>query len=83
MKYIKDEKRSNLKPETLEASLRCKINGSRDERNFDARCYARAWINSNHMKSDDSAQQRKSEKMFDSFEKIKIPNQLFFSKQKN
>jgi hypothetical protein len=35
MKYIKDEKCSNFKPETLEASLRCKINGSRDERNFD------------------------------------------------
>ncbi len=82
MKYIKDEKRFNLKPETLEASLRCKINGPRDERNFDARYYARAWINSNHMKSDDSAQQRKSKKTFDSFEKIKILTQLFFSEQK-
>ncbi len=34
------------------------------------------------MKSDDSAQQRKSKKMFDSFEKIKILTQLFFSEQK-
>jgi hypothetical protein len=59
MKYLKDEKRSNLKPETLEASLRYKINGPRDERNFDASYYARAWTNLNHMKSNDSAQQRK------------------------
>ncbi len=80
LKYIKE--RSNLKPETFEASLRCKINAPRDERNFDGRYYAQAWIISNHMKIDDSAKQRKNKKLFERFEKIQILTQLFFSEHK-
>jgi hypothetical protein len=66
MKFIKDEKRSNLKPETLEAILRCKTNGPRDERYFNADYYARAWLKDNHMRSDDPAKQRKKLKTSDS-----------------
>jgi hypothetical protein len=60
MKYIKDEKRASLKLETLESQLRCKINGPNDERYFKADYYARAWLNENHMRTEDPAQQRKS-----------------------
>jgi hypothetical protein len=60
MKYIKDEKRANLKPKTLESQLRCKINCPNDERYFKADYYARAWLNENHMRTEDPAQQRKS-----------------------
>ncbi len=60
MKYIKDEKRANLIPENLELQLRCKINGPKYERKFNATYYARAWLKENHMRTDDPSKQRKS-----------------------
>ncbi len=54
MNYIKDKKRSNLKPGMLEHLLRVRINGPKSLGEFDAAYYAREWSKQGILSDDNS-----------------------------
>jgi hypothetical protein len=76
MNYIKDERSSRLSARAVEDKIRIKINSEQDLALFDAERFARAWVENNHMRTDDPAQQRKSKIGPPSRKKLKTDHEI-------
>lgn len=59
MNHIKNKRRGSLNSEHLDAIMRIRINGPSNIEKFSAMKYAKAWIDDNHMRTDDPADQKR------------------------
>ena len=58
MNHIRTNRRASIKPATLDAMMRIRINGPDKLEQFDAQKYSKLWVISNHLRSDTTLQQR-------------------------
>jgi len=58
MNHIRTNRRASIKPATLDAIMRIRINGPDNLEQFDAQKYSKLWVASNHLRSDITLQQR-------------------------
>lgn len=63
LKYLRDDHRSRLTNKTLDAMMRIKLNGPDELDYFAAAKYARKWINSGHLATDNRAGAKAEEKI--------------------